>query len=160
MSEQRSAAEAARVLATARVDELERRWAAWPDRPDVATVRGPETGLVMVQARIGGTGVRCNLGEATVTRATVRLRGGGIAADALGTAYVLGGDERHAELAAIFTAMLGDERLGPIAEADVIAPLAAALAGRDAHERARARATVVDFFTVAREHLTDDEDET
>ena len=36
-------------------------------------LRGPETGLVMVRGRIGGGGAPFNLGEATVTRATVRL---------------------------------------------------------------------------------------
>jgi alpha-D-ribose 1-methylphosphonate 5-triphosphate synthase subunit PhnG len=36
--------------------------------------------------------------------------------------------------------------------ADVIEPLEAAQLARDLADRAEARATVVDFFTVAREH--------
>ena len=35
--------------------------------------RGPETGLVTFRGRIGGGGAPFNLGEATVTRATIRL---------------------------------------------------------------------------------------
>src|SRR5690606_6006585 len=67
----------ARVLAGASQAELADLWREWPDRPDVEYVRGPEQGLVMVQARAGGRGDRFHLGEATVTRATVAVRSGG-----------------------------------------------------------------------------------
>src|SRR5690606_15116861 len=66
----------ARVLAGASQAELADLWREWPDRPDVEYVRGPEQGLVMVQARAGGRGDRFHLGEATVTRATVAVRSG------------------------------------------------------------------------------------
>ncbi len=36
-------------------------------------MRAPENGLVMIRGRIGGDGARFNLGEATVSRAVVRL---------------------------------------------------------------------------------------
>ena len=36
-------------------------------------LREPENGLVMVRGRIGGDGAPFNLGEATVSRAAVRL---------------------------------------------------------------------------------------
>jgi alpha-D-ribose 1-methylphosphonate 5-triphosphate synthase subunit PhnG len=39
-------------------------------------VRQPETGLVMVRGRMGGTGSPFNLGEVTVTRCVVRLETG------------------------------------------------------------------------------------
>src|SRR5512133_3072236 len=64
--------------------------------PDWTRVRGPETGLVMVRGRTGGSGSPFNLGEMTVTRCTVRLGSG-----ATGHAYVAGRDERQAELAAV-----------------------------------------------------------
>ncbi|WP_345750680.1 phosphonate C-P lyase system protein PhnG [Microbacterium rhizophilus] len=139
----------ARVLATAPQDELQRLWDAWPDRPEVEYLRGPEAGLVMVQGRVGGTGDRFNLGEATVTRATVVVRGAG--AETTGTAYVLGSHPKHAGLAAIFEALLAGEARERVL-ADVIAPLEAAQAERDALAQAQARSTVVDFFTVAREN--------
>ena len=36
-------------------------------------LRQPETGLVMVRGRIGGTGAKFNLGEVPVTRCALRL---------------------------------------------------------------------------------------
>jgi len=42
--------------------------------PEFDWLRPPETGLAMVRGRIGGSGDAFNLGEATVTRATLRLR--------------------------------------------------------------------------------------
>src|SRR5690606_32786684 len=50
-------------------------------------VRGPETGLVTLRGRIGGGGSAFNVGECTVTRASVRLPGGEV-----GHAYALGRD--------------------------------------------------------------------
>jgi len=143
---------AARVLAGAATAELDACWAAWPEPPAVDWLRSPEPGLVMVQGRIGGTGDRFNLGEATVTRATARLEGGGLAAPAVGTAYVLGSDTEHAGLAAIFTALLADQATREAVLARVIAPLEAAQLERDRAARDEARSTVVDFLTVAREN--------
>ena len=51
----------------------------------------PENGLVMLRGRIGGDGAPFNLGEATVTRAAVRLESGEV-----GFAYVLGRDRQGA----------------------------------------------------------------
>src|ERR1700744_4491144 len=42
--------------------------------PEFDWLRPPETGLAMVRGRVGGSGDPFNLGEATVTRATLRLR--------------------------------------------------------------------------------------
>ena len=69
-------------------------------------MRGPETGLVMVRGRAGGSGSPFNLGEMTVTRCTVQL-GSGTA----GHAYIAGRDERQAELAAVADALLQDPAL-------------------------------------------------
>ncbi|MBO9577973.1 MAG: phosphonate C-P lyase system protein PhnG [Microbacteriaceae bacterium] len=153
---------AARAFSNAPRAALAEHWLAWADRPGVEVLRGPEPGLVMVQGRIGGTGDRFNLGEATVTRATVRLSGGALAAPSIGTAYVLGSDVEHAGLAAIFTALLADEATHDTVIAEVVEPLEAALADRDRAVRTAARTTVVDFFTVARENagaLASDEDD-
>lgn len=143
---------AARALAAASAEELAARWAAWPQPPQVQYLRAPEAGQVMVQARIGGAGDRFHLGEATVTRATVLLRGGGLTAEAVGTSYVLGSDPEHAGLAAIFDALVTDEVLRERALGEVIEPLERALAAADAAAQADARSTVVDFLTVSREH--------
>jgi alpha-D-ribose 1-methylphosphonate 5-triphosphate synthase subunit PhnG len=69
-------------------------------------LRPPEIGLAMVRGRIGGSGDPFNLGEATVTRATLRLRASGEAAAAVGVACHLGRDRRRVELAALADALL------------------------------------------------------
>jgi alpha-D-ribose 1-methylphosphonate 5-triphosphate synthase subunit PhnG len=141
-----------RVLAMADPDALNTAWQGWQPKPAVQAIRGPEAGLVMVRARIDGGGARFNLGEATVTRATVRLHGGPLAADAVGTSYLLGTDLEHARLAAIFDGLLSDAGQRERVLAEVIAPLEQAQADRDGVRLAEARSTIVDFFTVSREH--------
>ncbi|PLU68681.1 phosphonate C-P lyase system protein PhnG, partial [Sinorhizobium medicae] len=58
--------ESMRLLARATLGELSAAWGAIGSKPEVAPVRGPETGLVMVRGRMGGGGAPFNLGEATV----------------------------------------------------------------------------------------------
>ncbi|OHV49945.1 phosphonate C-P lyase system protein PhnG [Pseudofrankia sp. BMG5.36] len=141
-----------RTLAMASRDALSAAWRGWAPKPAVQAVRGPEAGLVMVRARIDGGGARFNLGEATVTRAAVRLHGEPLATDAVGTSYVLGTDLEHARLAAIFDGLLADPEQRERVLAEVIAPLEQAHVERDGIRGAEARSTHVDFFSVAREH--------
>ncbi|MCW0215958.1 MAG: phosphonate C-P lyase system protein PhnG [Pseudonocardia sp.] len=144
--------ESMRTLALADVADLAAAWQAWRPAPVVDPVRGPEAGLVMVRGRTDAGGVRFNLGEATVTRATVRLHGAGLQDDVLGHAYVLGSDLEHARLAAAFDGLLADPGLHDRVLDEVIAPLARTQAQRDRRRRDAARRTRVDFFTVSREH--------
>src|SRR5262249_34344717 len=103
------------------------------------------TGVVMVEARAGGTGRRFNLGEATVTRAAVRLATGEV-----GVSYALGRDTRRAELAAVMDGLLQHAGWRRLVENELIAPLAARQRQmREAASR-RAAATKVDFFTLQR----------
>lgn len=141
-----------RTLALAETEVLDAAWRHWEPKPEVQAVRGPEAGLVMVRGRADATGAKFNVGEATVTRATMRLHGGPLAADVVGSAYVLGTDLEHARLAAIFDGLLLDEGQSDRVLAEVVGPLAQAQREADAAERADARSTLVDFFTVAREH--------
>ena len=67
-------------------------------------IRPPETGLVMLRGRMGGTGGAFNLGEATVTRCAVRTAKGHE-----GHAYVMGRNHGHAKIAAVCDALLQDE---------------------------------------------------
>jgi len=67
---QRKAAMA--VLAHSGAVDIAGRLAAIP-LPDHENLREPESGLVMVRGRVGGDGAPFNLGEATVSRAAVRL---------------------------------------------------------------------------------------
>ena len=112
--------------------------------PPYTRLRGPESGLVMVRGRTGGSGNPFNLGEAAVARCTIRTGAGTV-----GHAYCLGRDLRQAELAAVLDALLQDPVSGPAMEAQVIAPLATAQAERRAQLARRAAATQVQFFTLA-----------
>ena len=112
--------------------------------PDYTRLRGPETGLVMLQGRAGGAGQAFNLGEATVARCTVRAAGGQV-----GHAYCLGRDLRQAELAAALDAALQDPAQHDAIDAAVVRPLAASQAAQRAEAARRAAATQVQFFTMA-----------
>jgi alpha-D-ribose 1-methylphosphonate 5-triphosphate synthase subunit PhnG len=130
------------VLARASAEEIAARLEGLAPPPHTR-LRGPETGLVMVRGRAGGDGAPFNLGEMTVTRCAVRLADGRV-----GHAYVAGRDARQAELAALLDALLQDAARRPALERAVIAPLAAAQAGRRETEARRAAATRVQFFTM------------
>ncbi len=135
--------EAMAVLSHAAPSRLGELWGRWPDKPGFHRVRGPETGLVMVRGRAGGGGNPFNLGEATVTRATVRLDSGEV-----GHAYCLGRDGDKAVRAALFDALWQRDPAG--VEAQVLAPLRAEQAEADKHRRDETAATRVDFFTMVR----------
>jgi alpha-D-ribose 1-methylphosphonate 5-triphosphate synthase subunit PhnG len=135
--------EAMAVLSHAAPKRLDELWAAWADKPAFYKVRGPETGLVMVRARAGGGGNPFNMGEATVTRATVRLETGEV-----GHAYCLGRDGDKALQSAVFDALW--QRNAEAVETLVLAPLRNELAAADARRRDETAATKVDFFTMVR----------
>jgi alpha-D-ribose 1-methylphosphonate 5-triphosphate synthase subunit PhnG len=142
------------VLAKAETAELESAWDGLTEKPAYDWLRQPEVGMVMVRARAGGTGGRFNLGQMTVTRCALRLSEGGADGGAesgiVGLGYVQGRSKRHAELAAVFDALLQDEARRGVLEGRVIAPLEAAHAERrDARSR-KANSTKVNFFTLVR----------
>lgn len=136
-----------RVLAAAPAGELARR--AAPVLKDYAFewLRRPEAGLAMVRARIGNTGDRFNLGEATITRCAVRHRTEDGRACA-GVGYVMGRDEAHAERVAQLDALLQREALRPLLMGSVVEPLRALLAERGRVQREQAEASRVRFFTL------------
>jgi alpha-D-ribose 1-methylphosphonate 5-triphosphate synthase subunit PhnG len=113
--------------------------------PAHEALREPENGLVMVRGRIGGDGAPFNLGEATVSRAAVRLASGEV-----GFGYTLGRDLRKARMIALCDAMVQSRELADAVETNVLAPLRSAmLAGRE-RRSAEAAATRVDFYTMVR----------
>jgi alpha-D-ribose 1-methylphosphonate 5-triphosphate synthase subunit PhnG len=140
---QRKAAMA--TLAQASGDDIVRLWneAGLPSEAEL--LRGPETGLVTLRGRIGGGGAPFNVGEATVTRATVRLPSGQV-----GHCYALGRDKQKAKLAAIADALWQDPARRADVETRLIAPLQSALAVSQEKRRAETAATKVDFFTMVR----------
>lgn len=134
-----------RVCADASEAELEAALAGLGDLPAAEELRPPQTGLVMLRGRIGGSGPPFNVGEATVTRAALRLETG-----AIGFSYLLGRSHRRARLAALVDAMGQDARHRAGLEASLVAPVTARRAEADARTRAETAATKVDFFTLVR----------
>jgi len=108
-------------------------------------LREPENGLVMVRGRIGGDGAPFNLGEATVSRAAVRLSTGEV-----GFGYTLGRDREKARMIALCDALIQSNEFSETVEADVVAPLRAAMMARRNHKAAETAATRVDFYTLVR----------
>jgi len=113
--------------------------------PDHEHLREPENGLVMVRGRIGGDGAPFNLGEATVSRAAVRLSTGEV-----GFGYALGRDREKARMIALCDAMVQSAAFAEIVETKVIAPLRAAISAKRNRNAAEAAATRVDFYTLVR----------
>ena len=133
------------VLARAPGERLKALWDGTGLETEHQIVRGPEIGLVTVRGRIGGGGSPFNVGEVTVTRATVKLAGG-----AVGHSYALGRDKEKSRIAALFDALWQDESLQPKLAADVIEPLARELDDDDTQTTQQTAATRVDFFTMVR----------
>lgn len=133
------------TLAHAEADEIARLWNASGLPSEAELLRGPETGLVTVRGRIGGGGAPFNVGEATVTRATVRLSSGQV-----GHSYALGRDKDKARLAAIADALWQDPAQREAVETKLAAPLRAALDAARETKRVETAATKVDFFTMVR----------
>jgi alpha-D-ribose 1-methylphosphonate 5-triphosphate synthase subunit PhnG len=113
--------------------------------PAHENLREPENGLVMVRGRTGGDGAPFNLGEATVSRAAVRLASG-----ELGFGYTLGRDRQKARMIALCDALIQSADHADTIEAKVLAPLRAALAAEHNRRAAETAATRVDFYTMVR----------
>jgi alpha-D-ribose 1-methylphosphonate 5-triphosphate synthase subunit PhnG len=133
------------VLARASVDDIAQALSLVEHNVDFNELRPAEIGLVMLRGRIGGDGAPFNVGEATVTRAAVRLASG-----ETGFGYVLGRDRRKASLAALCDALWQAEAFRPRVEQHVLAPLRRSQQESRSTARAQTAATRVDFFTLVR----------
>jgi alpha-D-ribose 1-methylphosphonate 5-triphosphate synthase subunit PhnG len=131
------------VLARASAEAMQACLAGAPALPRHVTLRGPESGLVMLRGRAGGAGAAFNLGEMTVTRCTVR------AGNHVGHATVTGRDAARAELAARLDAALQDPALHDPLHAHVIEVLARRQHDARQETARKAAATQVKFFTMA-----------
>ena len=132
------------VLAQASTAEIARHLGSI-ELPGHENLREAENGLVMLRGRIGGDGAPFNLGEATVSRAAVRLASG-----ETGFGYVLGRDKEKARMIALCDALVQSTAFAGVLEARVLAPLGATLMSRRKSRAAEAAATRVDFYTLVR----------
>ena len=113
--------------------------------PAYENLREAESGLVMLRGRVGGDGAPFNLGEATLSRAAVRLASGEV-----GFGYALGRDRRKAQMMALCDALAQSREFAALVETDVIAPLRAARLAEQRQKAAQTPATKVDFYTMVR----------
>lgn len=132
------------VLARAPKETLESAWEALDEAPRYITLRQPECGMAMVRGQVGGEGDAFNLGEVTVTRCAVQLDDG-----PTGMSWVLGRDKRHAELAALFDALLQTRRHETL-KGQLIEPCRKQWQETRERRAREAAATKVDFFTMVR----------
>jgi alpha-D-ribose 1-methylphosphonate 5-triphosphate synthase subunit PhnG len=133
------------VLAKAAPAALEQAFDALESKPTYRFLRAPAAGAAMVRGRAGGGGQPFNLGEITVARCTVVLD-----ETLIGVGYVKGRNLRHAELTAVFDALLQDAARAPAIERGVIQPLEAAHHAERKQRQAESAATRVNFFTMVR----------
>jgi len=108
-------------------------------------LRQPETGLMMVRARVGGTGAQFNFGEMTITRCALRLASG-----ITGVGYIAGRSHRKVTLVALADGLLQTDRAHELQES-VLKPISAALSAQVEEHSRSTQSTRVDFFTIARE---------
>src|SRR6266404_8215335 len=113
--------------------------------PAHENLRAAENGLVMVRGRIGGDGAPFNLGEATVSRAAVRLSTGEV-----GFGYVLGRNRNKAQMIALCDALVQSDEFADAVEENVLAPLRAAMISARNRKATETAATRVDFYTLVR----------
>jgi len=132
------------LLATSKAQTLAALWADTGLSPDYVMLRKAETGSVMVRGRAGSVGKAFNLGEMTVTRASLRLADGTV-----GHGWCQGRDRTQAETAALLDALMQGSDAARLEKA-VLEPLRDARTERRRARAERAAATKVDFFTMAR----------
>ena len=133
------------VLAKSDATLLQELWLSHSFKKECEIVRSPETGLVMVRGRAGGTGNPFNLGEATVTRCSVRSSSG-----EMGHAYILGRNANHAHQAAEVDLALQDPNLRDDILSQIIEPLRQNYEQLKTQQSKKVAATKVDFFTMVR----------
>ena len=133
------------VLAGSEAAEIARHLDRIGALPSHEELRVAESGLVMVRGRMGGDGAPFNIGEATVTRAAVRLESG-----ETGFGHVLGRDAGKARLVALCDALVQTADYRKVVECEVVAPIRERLDAARERKAEQVAATKVEFFTLVR----------
>ncbi len=133
------------ILARADFDDLQERWSSLSITPSYSKLRPAEIGMVMVRARVNGNGSPFNMGEATATRCSVKMKSGEV-----GASYILGRNKLHATLAAVIDGEMQRGEFQQKIRHELLTPLQAIEKVRQKRKQAKASKTKVDFFTLAR----------
>jgi len=105
----------------------------------------PEVGLLMVQSDADGSHPAFNLGEMSVTKCVLEVKG-----HYLGYAMILGSDLVHAELAALFDGLLQHPDYRDDLKENLIDTLAEKQLKKDRSLEKDVTNTTVEFFTLKR----------
>ena len=132
------------LLAKAPQQLFEDLWRSSDLDPSYDIIRPAEIGGIMVRGRMGGTGDPFNLGEMTVSRASVKLSCGTV-----GHGYVKGREKTMALRIALCDALLQTADANKV-DAKILQPLIEAKLTSDQEIADKAAATKVDFFTLVR----------
>ncbi len=132
------------LLAKSPASDVARLWLDLGLSPNHRILRAPEIGGVMVRGRAGAIGAAFNLGEMTVTRASVTLDCGTV-----GHGFVQGRDRDHALQTALVDALMQTDTAARI-DANFLVPLRVAMKRRKNTRAAKSAATKVDFYTMVR----------
>lgn len=104
----------------------------------------PETGMIMMQARQDGSGPRFNLGEVTVSRCILKL------GTTMGYSMVMGSNLRHAQLAALFDALLQKPEQGLNLQNNLVPKLRQIRDQKRREYKEDIETSKVEFFTLKR----------
>ena len=134
------------ACSVAKTTEIDRAIDMFDGCQTAMDVRAPEVGMIMMRGRIGGDGSPFNVGEATVTRAVVRLETGEV-----GYSYLLGRSKARARMAALLDAIgqSSPARMSELEDAFIAPVMQRVKASRQARQ-AEIATTKVDFFTMVR----------
>ena len=109
------------------------------------TISGPETGLIMVQARADGSGPRFNLGEMSVSKCLLKVDD-----RYLGYGMVMGSEPEHARLAALFDGLLQHPDFSSQLKRDLIQKLEQEQKEAEKKMTQETGKSRVEFFTMKR----------
>ena len=133
------------IVSRASRKELEEALTLLKNPPAYQLIRAPETGLIMLRGQVSTNKQLFNMGEASVTRATIRLETG-----ETGTSYALGRDHKKAVMAAYVDALWQVAAWQQFVETHVLKPLELEQETKAQEFSKKVSATKVDFFTMVR----------
>ncbi|MFC0178603.1 phosphonate C-P lyase system protein PhnG [Thorsellia kenyensis] len=133
------------LLAKSPFEVIDNLWTTLNLTPNYELFRAPEIGLVQLQGKMGGTGNRFYVGDATITRAVVLIEN-----KYYGYSYIMGRDKKKAQLCALIDGLMQINEYQITIEEKLLLPLLKLLETQKNEKNKATEATRVDFFTLVR----------